>query len=478
MSSNQTKTSSNQNRYSKALVWLRRDLRTYDHVALSEATHRSRESAVVFVFDTQILKKLKNDSDTRVQFIYDSVMEIDQELKKRGSKLILLSGDPIELIPELAKSLKVDAIFFNEDYTPYAKKRDATVIRKLKDQSIETEVFKDHVVFNGKEVLKKDQSPYTVFTPYKKAWLGLLQQEDYQEHTVQSKWMPSGSIPKKWLKFSHKDLGFRETQLHFKPGQNEAKKSLKNFSDEMKNYHENRNFPEDEHGTSRLSPHLRFGTISTRHCVREALSQNTKGAQTWLSEIIWREFYQMIIDHFPYSAKSSFKPKYDQIKWPGKLSHFKAWCDGMTGYPIVDAGMRQLNSIGWMHNRVRMITASFLIKDLLIDWRKGERYFAEKLLDYELGSNVGGWQWSASTGCDAAPYFRIFNPITQSEKFDPEGHYIKKWVPELEPFSSKYVHAPWEADQYPLGFNLGKTYPKPLVDHKEQRKKALKLYDL
>ncbi len=453
----------------RALVWLRRDLRLGDHAPLAHATSLAKEVAVVFVFDTNILDRLEDKDDKRLTFLHQSLMELDAELKKRGSRLIFKFGDPKKEIPQLAKQLKVSHVCTGKDYEPYAKDRDAQVAKALAKEGIEFHLLKDQVIFQEREVLNKEGKPFRVFTPYKNAWLHLLKVRDYEERKPHhEKFVKAADLGQDLKVFTLADLGFRASTLWLTAGERAAQARLRDFLPRLKNYSEQRNFPTAVGGTSGLSVHLRFGTISIRACVRAALNQKTKGHETWLSELIWRDFYFMILDQFPHVVGKSFKPEYDQIRWPGKPAHFEAWCRGETGFPIVDAAMRHFNETGWMHNRLRMVVASFLTKDLLVDWRLGEAYFARKLLDFDLSANNGGWQWSASTGCDAQPYFRIFNPYSQSETYDPKGDFIRSQIPELAKIVGQSVHAP-----EPL---LAPGYPRPIVDHKEQREKALRLF--
>lgn len=455
--------------YNKSLVWLRRDLRLLDHTALSKATAASKHVAVAFVFDTEILKHLKDKSDRRLSFIFDSLAELGQDLKKKGSELILRFGNPAEEIPKLAQAIGADAVYVNQDYEVYAVQRDTKVAGSLRQQGIEFHSFKDQVVFSGDEVLKSDDTPYQVFTPYKKTWLKKLKPPVIQVQEVAENFIPAKDIKDQIKKLSLEDMSFRPAKYFYefqKPGRKNAIKQLKKFAEQVDKYNDERDFPALE-GTSGLSVHLRFGTLSVRECVRMAIKSRSKGHQVWLSELIWRDFYQMILMHFPHVSSKAFKRNYQDLKWPGSDKHFQAWCAGQTGFPIVDAGMRQLNETGWMHNRLRMIVASFLTKDLLVHWRKGEAYFAEKLLDFDLASNNGGWQWSASTGCDAQPYFRIFNPWLQSKKFDSEAKFIKKFLPELKSLTAKEIHQPIEGL---------KSYPEPIVDHQVQKLQALKLF--
>lgn len=466
-----------------SIVWLRRDLRLEDNESLSRACAESNQIAVVFVFDSLILGMLKSKSDARVSFIYDSVVEIDNQLAKLGSRLFVLNGDPVIEIPKIAKAMKASAVFFNEDYEPYAKRRDNAVLRSLNGENIKGLSFKDHVIFSGAELNKSDGSPYRMYTPYRKAWLKKLTPSDYIPKKVDKrKFLASASILSVPKFPTLEELGFESSSIlvrSHKPGRKNGLGCLKKWAADLPEYHKTRDFPGLSCGTSGLSVHLRFGTISIRESVRLCFESPNRGTSIWLSELIWRDFYQMILDRFPYVVQGAFKKDYDRIAWEGSRANFRAWCQGRTGFPIVDAGMRQLNQTGWMHNRLRMITASFLVKDLLVDWRKGEAYFAEKLLDFDLAANNGGWQWCASTGCDAQPYFRIFNPVLQSKKFDPECNYIKRWVPELKSLSASEIHllsleAPKKGNN---SFKIGRDYPEPIIFHSQQKMHFLRMFN-
>jgi deoxyribodipyrimidine photo-lyase len=453
------------------LCWLRRDLRLHDNFALSEAL-KSGQTLVTFIFDEEILSKLKNKADKRITFIYDSLIEIENELQKKGSSLLVRYGSPVEEIPKICEEFKITKLFFNRDYEPYAKRRDEAVTKKLKALGIESENFKDSVFFEKQEILTGSGSLYKVFTPYKNKWLEKFDslEKSIPEYKCNLKNLYPYTNKKNILAVNWYDIiGFKETSSPLQGGTKSALKLLDKFGTHIQKYKAERDFPAIQ-GTSNLSVHIRFGTISLRDMLRQGFSQKNEGASTWVSELIWRDFYQMILDTHPYIEKESFKREYDQIKWLGKDEHFKAWCEGQTGFPIVDAAMRCLNETGMMHNRLRMIVASFLCKILLVDWRKGERYFAEKLLDYDLAANNGGWQWSSSSGCDAQPYFRIFNPYTQSEKFDENGEFIKKWVPELVAASKKEIHRP-------SGL-LFSQYPQPIVSYEANRVKCLEMYSV
>ncbi len=459
--------------FQRSVVWLRRDLRLSDHRALFEACAASEEVVPVFLIDEDILDGLAKDN-RQVHFIQGCLDELDERLKERGSRLLVIRGRPQEAIPAVVSRLGAKALFFNHDYEPAAKKRDQQVAKTLSAQGITVQSFKDQVVFESREILGGSGDPYKVFTPYSRNWLKTLEsakETHLREYRPDLKRLvPAEKIREKNARFS--ELGFVESFLFVSPGEVAAKNLLKGFSKKISAYHEQRDFPAIE-GTSRLSPHFRFGTLSPREAVRFCYEHFSPGTKVWLNELIWREFYQMILDQYPHVEKGAFKPEFDRLKWSTNRAHFEAWCEGRTGYPIVDAAMRQLNQTGFMHNRLRMVAAMFLTKDLLIHWQEGERYFASQLLDHELAANNGGWQWSASTGCDAQPYFRVMNPISQSERFDPEGEFIRKYVPELKGLDSKRIHWPHEGG---LFSSTPSGYPEPLVDHKTQRLKAIAMF--
>ncbi len=461
----------------RVLVWFRRDLRIKDQHAFARASVSVKEVVPVFIIDETIVHHLPKD-DRRISFIQGCLDELSQQLENAGGQLGVFAGDPIKLIPKLALELKVDAVFCNHDYEPDAKARDQKIAQLLQKSGIQFHSFKDQVIFDRQEILNGSQKPYRVFTPYSRAWIKKLE-SDSALHLLEHKSPLKSIITKKRLQSliserstSFWDLGFVPQALLIPPGEVAAQKALKAFAASISAYHQQRDFPALD-GTSQLSTHFRFGTVSIRQAVRFCKENFSAGSKVWLTELIWREFYQMILDQYPHVVGHSFRPEYDSLKWSGKNEHFKAWCEGRTGYPIVDAAMRQLNETGWMHNRLRMITAMFLTKDLLVDWRKGEAYFALKLLDFDLASNNGGWQWSASTGCDAQPYFRIMNPVSQSERFDPDGTFIRKFVPELKKVVQASIH--WPHDRGLSRTDMG-GYPAPIVEHKVQREKALKLF--
>jgi deoxyribodipyrimidine photo-lyase len=418
------------------LFWLRRDLRLEDNAGLYHALKENTEVLPVFIFDTEILDRLEDKRDKRVQFIYESLLLLKSEFEKMGSSLAILHGNPVDIYKKLAPK----SIYCNHDYEPYALERDKKIKKNSEQAGGEFKSYKDQVIFEKEEVVKDDGKPYIIFTPYSKKWKAKL-------NAFYLKNYPTGKYTKSLKKLQAlpvptlNEIGFKKTDDLY------PERTIK--SSIIEKYHDQRNFPAIR-GTTRLSVHLRFGTVSIRKLAQIALKKN----ETWLNELIWREFYQMILWHFPEVVDRSFKPAYDRIQWKNNENDFTKWCEGKTGYPIVDAGMRELNTTGFMHNRVRMIVASFLTKHLLIDWRLGEAYFAKKLLDYELASNNGGWQWAAGSGCDAAPYFRVFNPELQTQKFDPDHKYIKKWVPE---FGTK-------------------DYPTPIIDHSFARERVLQAY--
>ena len=467
--------------YEKSLVWFRRDLRDYDNAALYHALTLSENVYCAFVFDTDILDLLTDKSDRRVEFIWESVRELKSALQAKGGDLFVLHGSPNIEIPKLAQNLSVNALFTNHDYEPHAIARDLDVENQLLSASIAFHHYKDHVIFEKDEVLNLAGKPYGVFTPYKNMWLKTVNDIFVKAYPVDT-YMPHLAKVKASDIMSLEALGFNRTNLanmRLPTGMQGGLTLFYDFKERMYRYKDARDFPAIK-GVSYLSVHLRFGTISIRHLAREALQESNLGAQTWLNELIWRDFYVQILHHNPRVATgSAYKAEFENLKFPNDPKLFKAWCEGNTGYPLVDAAMRQLNTTGFMHNRLRMVAASFLVKDLLIDWRLGERYFAEKLIDFDLSANNGGWQWAASTGCDAQPWFRIFNPVTQSERFDAQGKFIRKYVPELTQCNDKEIHAPWQITPIrlqQLNLNIGLDYPLPIVDHASQRLKALALY--
>ena len=421
------------------LFWFRRDLRLIDNHGLYEALQSELPVLPIFIFDTNILDKLENKEDKRVDFIFQALEKLNEYLEKQGKSIQIFYGKPLEIYENLTQKYEIGNVFCNEDYEPYAIKRDQDIKDFLASKNINFYQFKDQVIFQKDEIVKADGKPYTVYTPYSKQWLLKFNDQNLEFFASEKKLDNLLNIEKQ--KITLELIGFKKTNYLFEP----PKINL----EILEKYHETRNLPTKE--TSQMSVHLRFGTISTRKLVKTACKLNDN---TYLKELIWREFFMQILWHFPKVIHHSFKEKYDNIAWENNEELFQKWCEGKTGYPIVDAGMRELNETGLMHNRVRMVCASFLTKHLLTDWRIGEAYFAEKLMDYDLSANNGNWQWSAGSGCDAAPYFRVFNPEEQQKKFDPKFIYIKKWVKE---FGTS-------------------TYPKPIIEHKFARERALKRY--
>lgn len=423
------------------IFWFRRDLRLDDNIGFCEALKDKNPVLPLFIFDKEILDKLPED-DARLTFIHSTLQAMRQNLQdEHESSIAMYYGKPENVYKNLIKEYKIEKVFTNRDYEPYAKERDGNIKNLLEDNNIEFKTFKDQVIFEENEVVKKDGNPYVVYTPYSKIWLDQFDEDklkihytnSYLENLVKNSRLPNLSLS---------DIGFKKSSQEIKPY--EVTPTL------IQDYEATRNFPAKDN-TSRLGPHLRFGTVSVRKMIKKAITEDNN---TFLKELIWREFFMQILWHFPKTKDQAFKSKYDRIEWRNNEDDYKKWCEGKTGYPLVDAGMRQLNKTGFMHNRVRMLVGSFLCKHLLIDWRWGEAYFAEKLHDYEMSSNVGNWQWVAGSGVDAAPYFRIFNPTTQIDKFDKNRNYIKTWVTEFET----------------------NNYPEKMVDHKEARERCLKVY--
>jgi len=485
--------------HQRGLVWFRRDLRVADHAALYQALRACREVWCLFVFDTEILEPLLAlglKQDRRVEFIRDSVVELSDALRDASdghrARLIVRHGRARDLVPELAAALEVDAVFVNDDYEAAAVARDTDVARALVRDGRAFFAFKDQVIFEKDEVLTKGGTPFSVFTPYKRAWLDQVTPSCVSAYPVERHARHLAAVPAALAQEipSLDTMGFAKTNLadiDLPPGMSGAHRLFERFADRMGDYDVQRDFP-GRRGTSYLSVHLRFGTISIRALARSAIDRaqhaaERKGADTWLSELIWRDFYFQILHHRPdLCAGAAFKPQFDRIRWQDGAdgdARFAAWCSGTTGYPLVDAAMAQINTTGFMHNRLRMVVASFLSKDLGLDWRRGERYFAERLNDFDLSANNGGWQWAASSGCDAQPWFRIFNPVTQSERFDADGRFIRRYLPGLAKLSDKSLHAPWLATPAELekaGIVLGRDYPLPIVDHAEARATTLVRY--
>ncbi|WP_299890831.1 deoxyribodipyrimidine photo-lyase [uncultured Lacinutrix sp.] len=423
------------------IFWFRRDLRLDDNHGLYKALKDNNLVLPIFIFDSNILNKLPKN-DARITFIYESIQNMQSKLKKDyNSNIALFFGEPEKIFRTLVEQYTIDTVYTNHDYEPYAIARDKAIETLLTSKKIAFKSYKDQVIFERNDIVKKDGTAYKVYTPFSRVWLDTYKREGitfYPSETLLNNTLKSNTLPN----LSLNAIGFTESKIKA-----EKYTITPNL---IADYEATRNFPAQDN-TSKLGPHLRFGTVSVRKMVNEASKQQNI---TFLKELIWREFFMHILWHFPYTSKNSFKPKYDRIEWRNNELEFKAWCEGKTGYPLVDAGMRQLNKTGFMHNRVRMLVGSFLCKHLLIDWRLGEAYFALKLLDYDMSSNIGNWQWVAGCGVDAAPYFRIFNPTTQIDKFDKQLEYIKKWVPDFQEL----------------------TYPNPIVDHKMARERCLKVY--
>lgn len=466
-----------------ALVWLRRDLRVDDHAALYHALKRHQKVYLAFVFDTDILDQLPEKQDRRVEFIWESIAELKQLVQASGSDILVRHGRAQTEIPRLAEQLQAEAVYANRDYEPIAIDRDAAVARQIAAMGKTFHLFKDQVLFEQDEVMTQSGKAYGVFTPYKNAHLAKLNAFYLKSYPVR-KYIHSLAQLQPEPMPTLQSLGFEPGNLkamRLPTGVSGARQLFNDFLERIDQYHEARNYPAVK-GVSYLSVHLRFGTISVRQLASAAWQLSlagNPGAATWLSELIWRDFYFQVLYHRPdLQQGAAYKPEYDALPFPNNAEWFAAWCEGRTGYPIVDAAMRQLNQTGYMHNRLRMVVASFLVKDLLIDWRWGERYFADKLIDFDFAANNGGWQWAASTGCDAQPYFRIFNPQSQSEKFDPQGKFIRKYVTELSALEGKRIHAPWAPDGAKglFGQPVPEAYPRPIVDHAAQRELALQLY--
>ena len=451
-----------------------------DHAALYAALKAHTAVHCVFVFDREILDPLHGRADRRVEFIRESVKELRESLRAAGGGLHVPHDHARDAIPHLARQLGVEAVYANHDYEPRAIERDAAVASALEASGIAFRTRKDQVIFERDEVLTRSGTPFSVFTPYKAAWLAKLTPFFHKAYPVERYIAHLAAAPDTPLP-SLEALGFERTNLAalaIPTGVTGARALVADFSRRMGKYAERRDYPAQK-GPSYLSVHLRFGTVSIRELVARAVRSTSAGAAVWLSELIWRDFYFMILAHHPRVTGRAFRTEYDALRWDERDDLFLAWCEARTGYPLVDAAMRQLNQTGYMHNRLRMVTASFLAKDLGLDYRRGEAYFARMLNDFDLAANNGGWQWAASTGCDAQPYFRIFNPVTQSERFDPEGTFIRKYLPELADVPAKFIHAPWMMDpetQRAAGCLVGRDYPAPIVDHAAARKRTLERY--
>jgi deoxyribodipyrimidine photo-lyase len=480
--------------FQAGLMWFRRDLRTDDNAALYHALKHCKAVYCVFVFDREILDSLPK-ADRRVEFIRESLIELDASIRQLSCKsnggLIVQHAWASDEIPKLAQELSVQAVFTNHDYEPQAVHRDAVVLGKLANLGIAFHTYKDHVIFERTEVLTQMGKPYGVFTPYKNAYLKQLSDFYLRPYPVgnYASALVERPIAHRRETPTLAEIGFETSNLaalKIPTGMQGGQKLFQDFFHRMDEYHATRDFPAIK-GPSYLGVHLRFGTVSIRKLASIAHQRalvGSKGAAVWQSELIWRDFYFQILSNFPHAATGAFKPEYNAIKWEHGVHAtklFEAWCEGRTGYPLVDAAMAQINQTGYMHNRLRMVVASFLVKDLGIDWRWGERYFAEKLNDFDLSANNGGWQWASSSGCDAQPYFRIFNPTSQSEKFDADGKFIRKYLPQLSKLPNSALHEPWNAKPVDLqasGVTFGLNYPYPIVNHAEAREKTLLRYSV
>lgn len=470
-----------------ALFWFRRAVRLDDNRALFAALDAADTVVPVFVLDPTILTH-PTTGPARTRFLFESLASVDESLQAKGSRLVIRHGKPVEELSRLVEETGATALFFGRDYEPYSRERDAAVNEAMTARGVVVETENDHLLAEPGDVLAKGGAPYTVFTPYKRVWferaldepLDAPEQLPAVPETVTSDGLPADpnaeGVP----------VPLAGQQPRVTGGEAEARRWLDAFVAECAgDYKAERDFPARE-GTSRLSAYLRMGVLSPRRAVSDVRKRRAglgkdgaTGVDAWMSELAWRDFYYQILWHFPHVAGGAFRPAFNDVQWENDERLFQAWCEGKTGYPFVDAGQRQMNAEAWMHNRARMVTASFLTKDLLIDWRRGERYFMQKLVDGDLASNNGGWQWAAGTGTDAQPFFRIFNPVTQGEKFDPEGEYVRRYVPELANVPARFIHRPWEmsqSEQEAAGCVIGRDYPAPIVDHKVQRARALRIY--
>ncbi len=458
--------------------WFRRDLRVSDNVALSEAARRAETVVPVFIFEDAFLTG-PDVGAARLAFLLQSVESLRHNLAELGHVLIIRRGKSEEILPQLCRETGAQAVFANKRYEPYAQRRDERITRALLDAGVGFELFKDAVVWEEAEILTQQGSPYTVFTPYSKAWKAKAVPPPREKFKAPSRQSPTPDLPSDALPETTDSIGLPLTQTVPLGGERAALELLRKFmAGPVYEYGANRNFPCID-STSNLSPHLRAGTIGIRTILaalkrarEQGSTAQTPGCDVFLNELIWREFYLQVLHNFPHVTKGAFRPEYDALKWSENKDHFAAWCEGRTGYPIVDAAMRCLNATGTMHNRLRMIVAMFLTKDLLIHWQWGERYFMKQLVDGDMAANNGGWQWSAGTGTDAAPYFRIFNPVSQAVKFDPDGAFVRRWIPELKDFPGGLIHQPWEN---PLLLAQSK-YPERIVLHEEQRGKCLAMF--
>jgi deoxyribodipyrimidine photo-lyase len=460
----------------RALHWFRSDLRLRDNAALAEAAARGERLVCAFVLDDRLLGEA--GAPARVRFLLDCLARLDAELRRRGQRLVVRHGDPRREIPRLIEQARIGLLTFDRDYGPFARRRDAAISRDAEKQGVAVVDCKDRVVFEGSELRTQQGTPYRVFTPFKNAWWRRYREE--QPGPIGPIRLPppvgglaAGSLP------DAEALGVAGDATEIPVGGEEAaRRRLRSFLDgPVGRYREDRDLPALD-GTSRLSPYLRLGAISARTCVDAALElarvepKAESGVRSWVDELVWRDFYHAVLSDNPHVLRANYRPEFDRVRWNDDEAGFAAWCEGRTGFPIVDAGMRQLARTGWMHNRVRMIVAGFLTKDLLVDWRRGERFFYAKLVDGDPAANNGGWQWAASTGTDAQPWFRIFNPVTQGERFDSEGVFVRRFLPELAEVPDRFVHRPWQAPTPPAG------YSAPIVDHASRRLEALRRFEV
>jgi deoxyribodipyrimidine photo-lyase len=471
--------------------YFRRDLRLQDNTALAAAAHDSDGAAIpLFILDERLLNPQgRFSSAARVQFLLESLRVLDDALRQRGSALVVRRGDPQHELLRIVQESGAQAVYWNRDYSPYAMARDTALVRIMEEASCVVKQFKDAMIAEPDELLTKQDTPYMVFTPYARKWQQRLDEQGVEMADIPDLRLPAAQMPATLPIPELADLGLHTNQQAIPGGEQHGWDCLQTFTD-LRHRHTISGYDSERDilalpATSRLSAHLRLGTVSPRACVRAALdvqqrhAEAATGVQSWLNELAWRDFYMQILSHFPHVLRGAFKQQYDALQWENDPALFAAWCEGRTGYPIVDAAMRQLNQEAWMHNRARMIVASFLTKDLLIDWRWGERYFMQQLVDGDPAANNGGWQWAAGTGTDAQPYFRIFNPTSQGQKFDPQGAYVRHYLPELANVPEKFIHEPWKMPrqaQQRAGVQVGRDYPAPIVDHAVQRKRALVLY--
>ena len=471
--------------HNAVIYWFRRTLRLDDNAGLLAAAGAGKSVIPVFILDPAILTR-DTTGTARTAFLFETLAALDADLRERGGRLIIRHGEPVEELTRLARETGAGAVYFARDYTPTSRARDKAVKEALRAQGVAVETFSDHLLVEPDDVRTKTGQVYTVFTPYKRVWLEqpIAPPRDAPARIATPADVASEAIPTVPASVGVPGETHQTPMVH--GGEADGRRWLDDFLErQVREYDTQRDLPAAE-GTSRLSAYLRMGVVSPRRVFARVKAKRRDfavgrggGADTFVSELAWRDFYYAILYHFPYVAGGAFRTQYNEVQWENNPDYFAAWCAGKTGYPFVDAAMRQMNTEAWMHNRARMVVASFLCKDLLCDWRLGEKYFMQQLVDGDQASNNGGWQWAAGTGTDAQPFFRIFNPVSQGEKFDPDGAYVKRWIPELARIPAKFIHRPWElsaAEQEVVGCVLGRDYPRPIVDHKTQREKALQIY--